>query len=255
MSDRISVVIPTYNEANNLSKLVAALLALPLNLDVLVVDDDSPDGTGRIANHLAAAHPGRVDVLHRKGKLGLRSAYLQGFEKVLAGGASAIVQMDGDFSHDPRELTVLVKALKSADVVFGSRYCAGGSVDKRWPTWRKALSAFGNLYVRAILGVKVRDATTGFRVWRRDTLLQMPLDRIQANGYVFLVEMAYLAGCLEFRIAESPIHFADRRWGTSKMSLAIQCEAAARVWQVWWDYRDVRRMGRSARLRAVFLAQ
>jgi dolichol-phosphate mannosyltransferase len=177
----------------------------------------------------------------------LRSAYLQGFQKVLTQGATAIVQMDCDFSHDPSTLVELVDALNAADVVIGSRYCPGGAVDEGWPVWRKTLSAFANLYVRTILGLKVRDTTTGFRVWRRETLLQMPLPRIQANGYVFLVEMAYLADCLEFRIVESPIYFADRRWGASKMSLSIQLEAAVRVWQVWWKYRDVKKAGRAGR--------
>src|SRR5262249_2142539 len=143
----------------------------------------------------------------------------------------------------------------TADVVIGSRYCPGGSVDEHWPVWRKALSAFANLYVRTILDLKVRDTTTGFRVWRRETLLQMPLDRIQANGYVFLVGRAYAADCLEFGIAESPIHFADRRWGVSKMSLAIQVEAAVRVWQVWWKYRDLRKAGRAGRLSPLFSTQ
>ncbi len=255
MADRITVVLPTYNEAVNLPKVVRALLALPLNLSVLVVDDHSPDGTGQIADDLATSHPVRVDVLHRPRKMGLRSAYLQGFQKVLAEGATAVVQMDCDFSHNPRTLVELVAALKTADVVIGSRYCPGGSVDERWPVWRKALSAFANLYVRTILGLNVRDTTTGFRVWRRETLLQMPLHRIQANGYVFLVEMAYVADCLEFGIAESPIYFADRRWGVSKMSLAIQLEAAVRVWQVWWKYRDLRKAGRAGRLSPLFSTQ
>ena len=255
MTERIAVILPTYNEAMNLTKVVAALLALPFDLAVLVVDDDSSDGTGQIADDLAVAHPGRVDVLHRPRKMGLRTAYLQGFQRVLAQGATAIVQMDCDFSHDPGTLVELLDSLKTTDVVIGSRYCPGGSVDERWPVWRKALSAFANLYVRTILGLTVRDTTTGFRVWRRETLLQMPLDRIQANGYVFLVEMAYLADCLEFRIAESPIHFADRRWGASKMSFAIQLEAAVRTWQVWWNYRDVRKAGRAARLSLLFSTQ
>lgn len=249
-ASRISVVIPTYNEAANIAGLLTALFALPLNIHVLVVDDNSPDGTGRVVDELAAAYPGRVDVLHRPGKLGLRSAYLGGFQKVLKEGANVVVQMDADLSHHPSALLDIIKRLDTADVVFGSRYVAGGSVDDRWPLWRKALSAFGNGYVRTILGLPLHDATTGYRAWRRETLLQMPLERIHSSGYVFLVEMAYLADCLKFSIAESPIYFADRRWGKSKMSVRIQLEAALRIWQVWWNYRDLRRAGRAARLEA-----
>jgi dolichol-phosphate mannosyltransferase len=245
---RITVVTPTYNEAENLPKLVSALFSLPLDLRVLVVDDNSPDGTGRVADQLTAAYPGRVDVLHRPGKLGLRSAYLNGFQKVLEGDAQAIVQMDADFSHDPSALVEMSGLLKSNDVVLGSRYVKGGSVDERWPVWRKSLSAFGNYYARTILGLPLHDVTTGYRIWRRETLQQIPFERIQSSGYVFLVEMAYLAHCLEFKIGESPIYFADRRWGKSKMSIKIQAEAAFRIWQVWWHYRDLKKAGKAGRL-------
>jgi dolichol-phosphate mannosyltransferase len=245
---RITVITPTYNEAENLPKLVSALFSLPLNLCVLIVDDNSPDGTGQIADELAEAYPDRVDVLHRPGKMGLRSAYLNGFQKLLDGDAQAIVQMDADFSHDPSVLVDMVKLLRTNDAVLGSRYVKGGSVDERWPVWRKSLSAFGNYYARTILGLPLHDVTTGYRMWRRETLQQIPFERIQSNGYVFLVEMAYLAHCLEFKIGESPIYFADRRWGKSKMSFKIQIEAAFRIWQVWWQYRDLKRDGRSGRL-------
>ncbi len=244
---KVTVVTPTYNEAENLPKLVSALFTLPLDLELLVVDDNSPDGTGQIADRLAAADK-RVRVLHRAGKLGLRSAYLEGFHLVMDGSADAVVQMDADFSHDPTALVDMVKKLESCDVVLGSRYVDGGSVDKRWPQWRKSLSAFGNFYARSILGFPLHDVTTGYRLWRRETLQGMPFDRIQANGYIFLVEMIYLAYCLEYRIGESPIYFADRRWGKSKMSVKIQMEAAMRVWQVWWNYRDLRKKGKSARV-------
>ena len=245
---RITVVTPTYNEAENLPKLVSALFSLPLDLHVLVVDDNSPDGTGKIAEELAKQHLGRIDVLHRPGKMGLRSAYLNGFQKILDGDTQAIVQMDADFSHDPAALVNMAELLKTQDVVLGSRYTAGGSVDQQWPIWRKSLSAFGNFYAKTILGLPLHDVTTGYRMWRRETLNQIPFERIQSNGYVFLVEMAYLAHCLEFKIGESPIYFADRRLGKSKMSLKIQVEAAIRIWQVWWNYRDLKRAGRSARL-------
>jgi len=245
---RITVVTPTYNEAENLPKLVSALLSLPLDLNVLVVDDNSPDGTGRVANVLAGAYPGRVSVLHRPDKMGLRSAYLNGFQKVLEGDAQVIVQMDADFSHAPSALIEMSELLKSNDVVLGSRYVEGGSVDERWPFWRKSLSAFGNYYARTILGLPLHDVTTGYRMWRRETLQQLPFERIRSNGYVFLVEMAYLAHCIEFKIGESPIYFSDRRWGKSKMSLRIQAEAALRIWQVWWNYRDLKKAGRAGRL-------
>ncbi len=245
---RITVVTPTYNEAENLPKLVSALFSLPLDLHLLVVDDNSPDGTGKIAEELAREFPGRIEVLHRPGKMGLRSAYLNGFQKILDGSAQVIVQMDADFSHDPSALVDMAKLLETCDVVLGSRYTKGGAVDERWPAWRKSLSAFGNFYARSILGLPLHDVTTGYRMWRSETLNQMPFERIQSSGYVFLVEMAYLAHCLEFKIGESPIYFADRRWGKSKMSFKIQLEAALRIWQVWWHYRDLKKVGKAARL-------
>jgi len=245
---QISIVTPTYNEAENLPKLVSALFALPLDLRVLVVDDNSPDGTGKIADELAKTNPGRVFVMHRPGKLGLGSAYLQGFKKVLEDGAQAVVQMDADFSHDPQVLLEMAKRIETCDLVIGSRYVEGGSVDGRWPLWRKSLSAFANFYARTLLGLPLRDVTTGYRLWRREALMQMPLERIKSGGYVFLVEMAYLAHCLEFRIVETPIYFLDRRWGRSKMSFKIQAEAALRIWQVGWGYRDLRKKGRAGRV-------
>jgi dolichol-phosphate mannosyltransferase len=245
---RTTVVIPTYNEAENLPKLVSALFSLPLDLKLLVVDDNSPDGTGQIAEDLARTHPKRIDVLHRPGKMGLRSAYLNGFQKILDGDAQAIVQMDADFSHDPAKLVEMSHMLDSADIVLGSRYVQGGSVDEKWPLWRKWLSAFGNFYARSILGLPLHDVTTGFRMWRAETLKQMPFERIQSSGYIFLVEMIYLAHCLEFKVGEVPIYFADRRFGKSKMSLKIQVEAAIRIWQVLWNYRDLRKAGRLARI-------
>jgi len=245
---RITVIIPTYNEAENLPRLVSALFALPLDLALLVVDDNSPDGTGQVADELAAQNPGRIRVVHRAGKLGLRSAYLTGIQLALDDGAQAVAQMDADFSHEPASLVAMASRLETCDVVLGSRYVPGGCVDERWPLWRKGLSALGNFYARTILGMKLRDVTTGYRLWRRETLLGMPLERIQGSGYVFLVEMAFLAHCLEYKIGEVPIYFADRRWGKSKMSFKIQLEAAFRVWGMLWNYRDVRHEGAAARL-------
>jgi dolichol-phosphate mannosyltransferase len=238
---KITIVLPTYNEAENLPGLVSALFMLPIHLNVLVVDDNSPDGTGRIADELSLTYPGRVHVLHRPGKSGLRSAYLEGFHRAFELGADAVVQMDADFSHDPSVLTEMRRCIESCDVVIGSRYVKGGSLARRWSIWRKALSAFGNGYARTILGFPLRDVTTGYRMWRREALQAIPLERIRSNGYIFLVEMAYVAYLMGYNIVEVPIHFADRRLGKSKMSLKIQLEAAVRVWDVWWHYRDLRR--------------
>lgn len=243
---QITIVTPTYNEAENLPKLISALFALPLrDLRLLVVDDNSPDGTGRIAEEYAAAHPERLSVLHRPGKLGLGTAYIQGFQQALSSGADAVAQMDADFSHPPEKLVELVQVLDACDLALGSRYVPGGAVDERWPIWRKGLSAFGNLYARTILRIPIRDATGGYRLWRRETLLGIPLDRVRSNGYAFQVEMAYLACRLGYSFKETPIYFADRRWGKSKMSFRIQQEAAVRVWQMLWDYRDLNTMTRS----------
>jgi dolichol-phosphate mannosyltransferase len=245
---RVKVIIPTYNEAENLPGLVSALFDLPVDLSVLVVDDNSPDGTGQLADELALQHAGFFEVIHRPGKLGLRSAYLEGFRAAMLDQVDAIAQMDADFSHAPQSLVDMVAGIQNCDVILGSRYMRAGSVDDRWSLWRKWLSRFGNFYARAILGLPFQDVTTGFRLWRRETLQGMPLDRIQSNGYIFLVEMAYLAHCLEYRFGEVPIYFADRKWGKSKMSFRIQFEAALRVWQVWWNYRGLRQMGRLARM-------
>ncbi len=195
---QVAVIIPTYNEAENLQPMVSALFLLPLDLKVYIVDDNSPDGTGRVADELARENQ-RLHVIHRAGKMGLRSAYITGIQQALNDGADAVVQMDADFSHDPARIPDMARLLESCDVVLGSRYVAGGSVDRDWAAWRKALSGFANFYARSILGMPQKDVTTGFRMWRRLTLQGMPLERIEANGYVFLVEMAYLAYCLRIQ--------------------------------------------------------
>lgn len=235
---QLTVIIPTYNEAENLEPLTAELWALPINdLRVLIVDDNSPDGTGRIADELALRNPGRLAVIHRQGKLGLGTAYIAGFRHALAHGAAALAQMDADFSHRPSYLPAFLEALEEWDAVFGSRYVQGGRLDERWGAGRVLLSRFGNFYARTILGLAIRDATGGFRVWRRETLLGMPLERILSNGYVFQVEMAYVAQRLGYRIREMPIYFEDRRIGRSKMSFRVQLEASLRVWQVLLSHR------------------
>jgi len=238
---QITIVIPTYNERENLRNIGKALLDLPIStLKLLVVDDNSPDGTGEVAEKLAIEYPGQVSILHRDGKLGLGTAYIQGFQRALGEGAEVIGQMDADFSHPPEKIIEMVAALEKSDVVIGSRYVPGGKLDESWPLWRKGLSSFGNVYARTILRLPVRDATGGFRIWRRKTLERMPLNRVRSNGYAFQVEMTYIAYRLGFRFGEIPIYFADRRKGNSKMSFRIQVEAAIRVWQLLWEYRDLK---------------
>jgi dolichol-phosphate mannosyltransferase len=236
---QITIVLPTYNEVHNISKLASALFALPIDISLLVVDDNSPDGTGEMADALKSEYPGKVSVIHRAGKLGLGTAYLEGFKYALNSGATAIAQMDADFSHPPEKLIEMAETLQTCDMVIGSRYVPGGSLDENWPIWRKGLSRFGNFYARKILGLSVRDTTGGFRLWRRETLLGMPLDRVRSNGYAFQVETLYMAACLGIKIKEVPIYFADRQWGESKMSFRIQKEAAIRVWQILLEYRDL----------------
>lgn len=238
---KITLVIPTYNEAENLPKLAAALLALDLpELKILIVDDMSPDGTGRIADELAAEHPGRIEALHRQGERGLGRAYVFGFAHALQGDAEAIGQMDCDFSHPPEKLPELVAKLATCDLALGSRYIPGGGVDRKWPLWRKALSVWGNFYARTILGLPIRDVTGAFRLWRRELLERIPFKEVVSNGYVFLYEILYLAHRAGARFGEVPIYFADRKWGESKMKLNVQLEAAWRVWQVRWHYRHWR---------------
>ena len=237
----LTVVVPTYNEVSNLPSLIDALVDLSLpSLKILIVDDASPDGTGRLADDLAGRMSGTLSVIHRSGKLGLGSAYLKGFQSAIQAGAQAIGQMDADFSHSPRYLPEFLQRLESTDAVFGSRYVTGGRLDERWGIGRVFLSKFGNSYARVLLGLKVRDATGGFRIWRTETLQAIPLGRISSEGYVFQVEMAYLAQRLGFDISELPIYFEDRRIGQSKMSLRIQIEAAIRVWLLPFTYRNLR---------------
>lgn len=234
------IVLPTFNEAENLPKLIPELMALPIDgLKLLIIDDNSPDGTGEIAEKFMHDYPKRISVVHREGKQGLGSAYRRGFHTAIEAGADAIVQMDSDFSHPPEKLVEMVEKLENYDVVIGSRYVPGGSVDKNWPIWRKGLSAFGNFYARTILNMGIKDTTGGFKIWRRDVLVHIPWERVKSNGYIFQVEMSYLADKLGYKFAEVPIYFADRKWGQSKMNLKIQLEAAFRVWLLKFAYRDM----------------
>jgi dolichol-phosphate mannosyltransferase len=234
------IVIPTYNEAENLPLLLKALFELPLDdLVVLIVDDASPDGTGDMAEELSPKYDNRVRCLHRSSKLGLGTAYIEGFQFALNEGAEAICQMDADFSHPLETIPLMARLSEEFDLVIGSRYVAGGALDERWPRWRKFLSGFGNTYARTILRLPVHDVTGGFRFWRRATLAGLPLERVKSNGYVFQVEMVYIARKLGFSMIETPIYFADRRWGKSKMSFRIQLEAALHTWYLIGRYRDL----------------
>jgi dolichol-phosphate mannosyltransferase len=222
------VVLPTYNEADNLEPIVEAVLAAaPPDTGILVVDDSSPDGTGEIADRLAAADE-RVAVLHRSAKEGLGPAYVAGFQRVLAEGALRIVQMDADFSHDPADVPRLIAAIEDADLALGSRYVSGGGVGE-WGATRKAISRGGSSYARLWLGLGVRDLTGGFKCFRREVLEAIRLDTVGALGYAFQVETTYRACVAGFRVVEVPIVFNDRRIGESKMSRAIVAEAALRV--------------------------
>jgi dolichol-phosphate mannosyltransferase len=224
------VVVPTFNEAENLPTLAERLLALPVAVDLLVVDDASPDGTGEISEDLSRRTGGRVRALHRPGKLGLGSAYLAGFTRGLADGYRRIVQMDCDFSHDPAMVPRLLATLDRADLVIGSRYVPGGGVEN-WGLLRRAISRGGSLYARLLLGVPVNDVTGGFKAWRRETLETVGIPFVRSNGYCFQVEMTYRAFRRGARIREVPIVFPDRRVGKSKMSRRIVLEA---VWRVPW---------------------
>ncbi|GGP76626.1 dolichyl-phosphate beta-D-mannosyltransferase [Saccharothrix coeruleofusca] len=233
-SPKVTVVVPTYNERDNLPKLVEQLLALPLDLRVLVVDDDSPDGTGAVADELAAASPGLVGVLHRVEKDGLGRAYVEGISRALDEGADIVVQMDADLSHPAGTIPVMVDTLLTTDaaVVLGSRYVPGGSAAGEWAWHRRALSLWANFYVDTILRLGVKDATAGFKAWRAQTLRRIDVQSVRSNGYAFQVEMNYRAAKLGLPIAEVPITFEERAEGVSKMTLKVQLESAAMPWKL-----------------------
>lgn len=241
-SVRLTVVIPTYNEAENVRPMTGALFALNIpELDIVFVDDESPDGTGQIADELAAQYPGRVHVVHRSGPRGLGRAYVDGFRWALEHGADVIVQMDCDFSHSPEYIPRFLEFIRDYDVVVGSRYVKGGRTDEHWEFGRWLLSWWANsVYTRLILGCKVKDVTAGFKCWRRETLQGIDLSRIHSQGYVFQVEMAYVTERLGYRVLEIPIYFEDRRIGRSKMTVPIKIEAALRTWEVRWRHHRLR---------------
>lgn len=226
MKDRACVVLPTYDERENLPEIVPAILAASPVLDILVVDDSSPDGTGALADQLAAQDP-RVRVLHRAKKEGLGRAYLAGFAEALQRGYGRILEMDADFSHDPERLPALLA--EPADLVLGSRYVAGGGT-VNWGLGRRLLSKGGSLYARTILGLPVRDLTGGFKCFRREVLEAIDLPSVRSGGYAFQIELTYRAFKRGFTVREIPITFVDRRVGKSKMSRRIVAEA---LWMVW----------------------
>ncbi len=224
------VCLPTYDEAENVGPMVQAILAATPDVDVLVIDDNSPDGTGRLADAIAAREP-RVQVLHRPGKEGLGKAYLAGFAWALARGYELVLEMDADFSHDPRYLPAMLEKARQADLVLGSRNVPGGGT-VNWGLSRKIISRGGSLYARLILGLPVRDLTGGFKCFRRQVLEAIDLPTVQCSGYAFQIELTYRASRKGFRIAEIPIVFVDRRVGRSKMSRRIVLEAIRKVWSI-----------------------
>lgn len=235
------VVIPTYNEADNLPSISAAIFDLNISgLEILIVDDNSPDGTGRVADALVEKYPNRFHILHRQGKQGLGTAYIQGFQWGLERGADFIIQMDADFSHSPNYIPTFLEEITDYDVVVGSRYVKGGRLDERWSWGRWFLSWWANsVWIHLILSTHTKDATAGFKCWRAEALNRMHLETVRSNGYIFQVEMCYLAEKLGLRIREIPIYFEDRRIGQSKMSMRVKLEAALRVFEIRMRYRNL----------------
>jgi dolichol-phosphate mannosyltransferase len=237
LPDRALVIVPTYNEKGNIERMIDAILKQDATLDVLVVDDGSPDGTGEIVDRVASANP-RVFAIHRAGKLGLGTAYVAGFKWALQRDYQFVFEMDADFSHAPDRLPVFLKAIETADLVIGSRYQNGQVNVVNWPMGRLFLSYSANIYARRVTGLPVFDATGGFKCFRRQVLEAIDLDDIQSNGYAFQIEMNMRVWKKGFRIVEIPIVFVDRSEGASKMSKRIVREAVWMVWRLrWWAVR------------------
>jgi dolichol-phosphate mannosyltransferase len=224
------VIVPTYNERDNLPILAAALMEHE-NVRLLIVDDQSPDGTGDLADGLALRYPGRLEVLHRTGPRGLGLAYLDGFRRAIGEPVDVICQMDADLSHDPARLPALIAAVAGADLAIGSRYVPDGTV-VNWPLFRRVLSRFANGYVRSVTRLNVRDCTSGYRAWRRETLASLPLDHVLSDGYSFLIETLYIAARRGCRVTEVPITFVERRRGESKLSAAVFVESVVTPWRL-----------------------
>ncbi len=223
------IIVPTYNELENIRRLLPELMALGPDIHVLVVDDNSPDGTGKLADELAAEND-RISVLHRPGKLGLGSAYVAGFKSAIRQDVDCVFEMDADFSHDPAMIPEFIEEIASCDVVIGSRYISGINV-VNWPMSRLLLSYFANIYTRLVTGMTIRDTTSGYKCFRREVLENIELDEVRSDGYAFQIEMNFRCWRKGYRIREIPIIFVDRRSGTSKLSQGVINEA---VWVVWW---------------------
>ncbi|HEY9514769.1 MAG TPA: polyprenol monophosphomannose synthase [Gemmatimonadaceae bacterium] len=237
MPERALVVVPTYNERSNIVKLVESVLAQDPRIEILVVDDGSPDGTGLLADELAAADE-RVHAIHRPRKMGLGTAYLAGFKWALERDYAFVFEMDADFSHDPAHLPQFLEAICNADVVLGSRYRKGRVTVVNWPMTRLLLSYFANRYARFVTGLPLDDSTGGFKCFRRSVLEAIPLDEVRSNGYAFQIEMNFRVWKKGFKISEIPIVFVDRTEGESKMSKKIVREAVWMVWRLrWWALR------------------
>jgi dolichol-phosphate mannosyltransferase len=244
---RVTVVVPTFNEADNLPILTRALLALPLpRLSVLVADDNSPDGTGEVADKLAAelntGPEPRITVVHRTAKEGIGRAYVDGMTRALEAGAEYVVQMDADLSHPPEYIPQMMGALKStrAGVVIGSRYVTGGVLAEEWGLHRRLLSGWANFYVQRLLSMRIRDVTAGYKVWEADTLRDLSLESVRSNGYSFQVEMNYRAVLRSHKVVEIPIHFDERQHGASKMSFGVQLESAVMPFRLRRHHREFR---------------
>ena len=234
MAERALVIVPTYNEKLNITRIIASVLAQDPRLEVLVVDDGSPDGTGAVVDEIAA-RDARVHILHRPRKLGLGTAYLAGFKWALERKYDLVFEMDADFSHDPAHLPSFLQEIANADLVLGSRYRGGKVTVVNWPMARLLLSYFANIYARTVTGLQLADATGGFKCFRREVLQSIDLDDVRSNGYAFQIEMSFRAWKKGFRIVEIPIVFVDRSEGESKMSKKIVREAVWMVWRLrWW---------------------
>ena len=232
------LVIPTFNEAGNLSQLAERIFVLGIaDLNLLIVDDASPDGCGDVADSLHQKYGDQFKVIHQPQRMGYAPSTLRGIEAALKDGADVVGIMDADLSHPPEKLLEMIKALDAADIVVGSRYVAGGSTDPNWSLGRKALSSFSNLYTRTILGLPIKDTTGSFRLWKRQALESIPYATAHSQGFFIIVEMAYLATLAGLTFAEVPILYTERKIGSSKMSLRLQLEAASRVWQLRRIYR------------------
>ncbi|MBN1289964.1 MAG: polyprenol monophosphomannose synthase [Actinobacteria bacterium] len=243
------IVIPTYNESENIERLIREILALDCGVSILIVDDNSPDGTGEIADRLSEELE-KVHVVHRESKQGLGTAYIHGFKVALDMGADMVFEMDADFSHDPRYITQFLSAVNDHDAVIGSRYVEGGGIEN-WGITRELISRGGSLYARIFTGLRIKDATSGYRCYRAEVLRKIDFSRVKASGYAFQVEMAYVCTILGFDVYELPIVFTDRRVGHSKMSRNIVFEAIWIVGGLRRKYRDIRAGNKAARKKSI----